>query len=371
MTLPYKRIVIKIGTSTITGGTSHIDQPVLIELVRQISWIQDQGVDVALVSSGAVAAGLEALNFPHFSKHIPRKQMLAAIGQPRLMAIYNKIFRMYGHNTAQILMTRNDFVQRANYLNARNTLDGLLYQNVIPIINENDTVSINELKMGDNDTMSAMVCGLIGADLLILATDQDGLFTANPAEVHDAKLIDCIDTTEIPDEIWKAAGGSISGLGTGGMSTKVHAADIARRMGASVLVVNGSLPNILIQAASGTRVGTIFKPVNTFLESRKRYLLTEFRSKENCIVMDDGAAKAIVSGKSLLPAGVKRVDGNFERGDTVRMTDLAGHEMGIGTSNYTSTDLTRIAGMKASEIEAILGYTFGDEVVHHDFMILN
>lgn len=369
--LPYKRVVIKIGTSTVTGRTNHIDQPTLIELVRQISWIQNQGVDVTLVSSGAVAAGREALNYPQLSKHIPAKQMLSAIGQPRLMAIYNKIFRMYGHNTAQILMTRGDFTQRASYLNARNTLDGLLSQKVIPIINENDTISINELKLGDNDSLSAMVGGLIGADLLILITDQDGLYTADPSADPDAQLISCIDTPEIPQTVWDAAGGSVSGLGTGGMSTKVHAADIARRMGTSVIVANGSEQNVLVRIVSGERIGTIFKPVNTILESRKRYLLTELRSDASGLIVDSGAARAILSGKSLLPAGVKRVEGKFERGDTIRIFDEKGHETGIGMTNYSSSDLEQIAGVQASQIESVLGFTFGDEAIHHDYMVLN
>lgn len=366
----YKRIVIKIGTSTITGHTNHIDQPALLELVRQISILVQEGISVVLVSSGAVSAGREALNYPHFPKHIPEKQMLAAIGQPRLMAVYNKIFRMYGINTAQILLTRTDFTERACYLNARNTLEALIEQNVIPIINENDTISINELKLGDNDTLSAMVAGLIGADLLVLATDKKGIYTANPEIDPEAKLIESVDTPEIPEEIRQAAGGSVSGLGTGGMSTKVYAADIARRMGTTVIVADGSEKNVLIRIAEGESIGTVFKPVNSILESRKRYILTDYKAGKDCIRVDKGAAAAILSGKSLLPAGVKAVEGKFERGDVVRIADTDDNEVCIGVSNYASDDLKRIGGLQASRIESILGYTFGDEVVHHDFMVL-
>lgn len=368
---PYKRIVVKIGTSTITGHTNKIDQPALIDLVRQICWLSEHGISVVLVSSGAVAAGREALGYPHFPKHIPGKQMLAAIGQPRLMAVYNKIFRMYGHNTAQILLTKNDFTIRSSYLNTRNTLDGLISEGVIPIINENDTVSINELKVGDNDSMSAMVAGLVGADLLILATDQEGLYTANPQEDPNAELIRCVDTPEIPESVWTAAGGSISGLGTGGMATKVIAADMARRMGTAVMVVNGALPDILIRIAQGEEPGTVFRPVNSVIESRKRYILTEYRAGNASVIVDTGAARAISAGKSLLPAGMRSVSGTFERGDTVRVVSTDGREVCIGVVNYASADLEKLTGARTDQIESILGYTFGDEVIHHDFMVVN
>lgn len=369
--MAYERIVVKIGTSTITGGSSHVDTPKLIDLSRQISWMMDHNIQVSLVSSGAVAAGRELLNYPHLSKHIPGKQMLSAIGQPRLMSIYMDLFRMYGHIVSQILLTRSDFIQRKSYLNARNTLDGLLNQKVLPIINENDTVATEEIRLGDNDTMSAFVSGLIGADLLILLTDQEGLFDSNPETDENAKLIRTIDSMEIPESVWEAAGGSSGGLGTGGMLTKVRAADIARRMGTSVMITNGMIPDILIRIAAGERFGTVFRPTNTIPESRKRYLLTGFRSNEASITVDAGAARAVISGKSLLPAGIKQVTGEFDRGDTVRMIGPDGHEFAIGMVNYPSNDLIKITGVKANEIETVLGYTFADEVIHHDFMIVD
>ncbi len=371
MTLAYNKIVVKLGTSTITGRTNSVDYPGLIDLLRQISTLCDRGASVTVVSSGAIAVGRDALNFPHLSKHIPKKQMLFAVGQPRLMAVYNKILRMYGRNAAEILLTRNDFVQRANYLNARNTLNALLDQQVIPVINENDAVSINEMKLGDNDTLSALVSGLIGANLLILVTDQEGLYTADPSQDPDAELIKVIDTPEIPDSVREAAGDSISGLGTGGMATKVHAADIARRLGTAVLIVNGQEPDILIKAAEGRELGTLFKPVNSVLESRKRFIMADYRTSDSAVIVDAGAARAIVSGKSLLPAGIRSFTGSFDRGDTIRIMDTEGHEVGVGVTNYSSENLTGLIGCKASQIETILGYTYGDEVIHHDFMVLN
>ncbi len=371
MDLPYKKIVVKFGTSTITGKTNSVDYPGLIDLLRQISVLCDRGVSVTVVSSGAVAVGRDALNFPHLSKHIPKKQMLFAVGQPRLMAVYNKILRMYGRNAAEILLTRNDFVQRANYLNARNTLNALLDQEVIPVINENDAISINEMKLGDNDTLSALVSGLIGANLLILVTDQKGLYTDDPSLNPNAELIRVIDSPEIPEYVREAAGGSVSGLGTGGMATKVHAADIARRMGTAVLIVNGQETDILIKAAEGTAEGTLFKPVNSVLESRKRFILTDYHESSSAVIVDAGAAKALQSGKSLLPAGIRSFTGVFDRGDTIRILDTEQHEVGVGVTNYSSDNLTGMIGCKASQIETILGYTYGDEVIHHDFMILN
>ncbi len=367
----YDRIVIKVGTSTITGGTKKMDKARLIDLVRQLSWIEDHGTKAVLVSSGAIATGRELMDYPHFSKHIPGKQMLAAIGQPYLMSVFSDIFQMYNHTAAQILMTRDDFMERRKYLNARNTLEGLLDQNVIPIINENDTLAIEEIKVGDNDTLSAYVAGLIGADLLVLVTDQDGLFTANPESDASAKLISMVDSSEIPESIWEAAGGSISGLGTGGMVTKVKAADIARRMGTPTMIVNGSIPDILIRITSGESFGTFFKSIGTVLESRKRFLLSGFKPNGPSIEADAGAVKAILSGKSLLPAGIIHVSGTFDRSDTVRILDSEHHEIGTGMINYSSEDVQKIMGCKASEIEEKLGCTYGDEVIHRDFMIID
>ncbi len=367
--MSYERIVVKIGTSTLTGGSTHIEMPRMIDLVRQLSRMMDYGIKTILVSSGAVAAGRELLNYPHLSKHIPGKQILSSVGQPRLMSIYMDLFKMYGKTAAQVLLTRSDFKQRRSYLNARSTIEGLLDQNIIPIINENDPVATEEIKLGDNDTMSAFVSGLVGADLLVLLTDQDGLFDMNPANHSEAHLIELIDSAVVPPYVWEAAGGSQSGMGTGGMTTKVRAADMARRMGTSVMIANGEIVDVLIRIAAGERFGTVFRPTNTVPESRKRYLMTGFRSNDAAILLDAGAAGAVQKGKSLLPAGITDVQGEFDRGDTVKMIDQNNEEVAIGMVNYSSREVKRLCGVKASEIETILGYTYADEVIHQDNMI--
>ena len=243
----YKRIVIKIGTSTITGGSPNVSLPQLIELIRQISTLHAQGHELIIVSSGAVAAGKEVLPQPLLTKLIPFKQMLSAIGQPRLMSIYTQIFSMYEKNVAQVLLTREDLSNRKRYLNAHNTLEALLLNNIIPIINENDTVATEEIRVGDNDNLSALVSNLVGADLLILLTDQSGLFTSDPRQNSDAQLIHEILESDIPKYIWNAAGGSVSDLGTGGMITKIQAADLARRSGTRVVIAKGDDPNVILK----------------------------------------------------------------------------------------------------------------------------
>lgn len=364
-----RRIVLKIGTSTVTGGTKEINRPNLVDLVRQLSTLRKRGFEVILVSSGAVAAGREALQSSAFPKHVPAKQMLSAIGQPRLMAIYHELFSIYGELTAQVLLTRSDLIHRTGYLNARGTIGLLLENGVIPIVNENDAIATDEIRLGDNDTLSAHIAGLVGAELLVLMTDQDGLFDGDPGKNPSALLVRRVAEAEIPDRIWTAAGGSRSGLGTGGMLTKVRAADIARRMGTTVRIVNGAVPDCLLKVADGEDFGTTFIPTRSIRESRKRYLLSGYRADGAAVIVDRGAAEALAQGKSLLPAGVRAVVGEFDRGDTIRILDDAGAELAVGTTNYGSQDAARLVGRQADEIEAILGYSFADEMIHRDFMI--
>ena len=364
-----RRIVLKIGTSTVTGGTKEINRPNLVDLVRQLSTLRKRGFEVILVSSGAVAAGREALQGSVFPKHVPAKQMLSAIGQPRLMAIYHELFSIYGELTAQVLLTRSDLIHRTGYLNARGTIGLLLENGVIPIVNENDAIATDEIRLGDNDTLSAHIAGLVGAELLVLMTDQDGLFDGDPGKNPSALLVRRVAEAEIPDRIWAAAGGSRSGLGTGGMLTKVRAADIARRMGTTVRIVNGAVPDCLLKVADGEDFGTTFIPTRSIRESRKRYLLSGYRADGAAVIVDRGAAEALAQGKSLLPAGVRAVVGEFDRGDTIRILDDAGAELAVGTTNYGAQDAARLVGRQADEIEAILGYSFADEMIHRDFMI--
>jgi glutamate 5-kinase len=368
--MKYKRIIVKIGTSTLTSGTSAISLPRLVQVVQQIADMQTDGIQVILVTSGGIAAGREALDFPDFPKFVPSKQMLSSIGQPRLMSIYTELFKLYGKTVSQILLTRSDLSDRRRYLNARNTLEALLQYGVIPVINENDTVATEEIRFGDNDNLSALVANLIDADLLILLTDQEGIYSSDPRVDRDAKLIPLVSTTDIPEELWKAAGGSKSSLGTGGMHTKLEAADLARRSGTAVVVANGETPGILQHIANHEKVGTFFTAVASTVESRKRYILAGAQSAAGRIIIDKGAAKALIKGGSLLPVGIVNTIGEFERGDTVHIIDPNQTAIALGTTNYSSIDLAQIRRHQSTEIEGILGYTFGQEVIHHNNMLL-
>lgn len=368
-TLTYQRIIVKLGTSTLTCGQPKISLPHVIDLVRQVSQLHSEGRQILLVSSGAIAAGKEELDFPELPKFIPAKQMLSAVGQPRLMSLYSQIFQMYGKIVAQILLTRADLSDRRRYLNARNTLEALLSHNVIPIINENDSVATEEIRFGDNDNLSALVANLIEADLLILLTDQPGLFTQDPRKDSNAKLVRKVSSPDIPEELWAAAGETRSGLGTGGMITKLHAADLARRSGTAVVIARGNDPEILLQIANNKPVGTFFSSVISHLESRKRYMLAGARRADE-IIIDQGAVQALNQGSSLLPVGVIGVQGDFGRGDTVRVLDVNGKEIALGIVNYNAKDLACLCGHHSHEIEGLLGYTFGDEVIHRNNMML-
>jgi glutamate 5-kinase len=365
----FKRIVVKLGTSTLTAGTTHLSPPRLVELVRQMSHLRAEGIDVIVVTSGAIAVGRELLNFPLLKKDIPAKQMLAAIGQPRLMAIYEQLFGLYGMTVAQVLLTRTDLSHRRSYLNSRSTLVALLGQGIVPIVNENDTVATEEIRVGDNDNLSALVANLVEADLLLLLTDQPGLFTADPRSNPTARLITKVDSPEIPEELWLAAGGTANNLGTGGMVTKLQAADLARRSGATVIIARGGDPDVILRLVQGEDYGTCFLPVATAVESRKRYILAGNQAN-GIIGVDDGAAQALRKGGSLLPVGVHQLEGNFERGDTVRVTGPSGREIARGLVNYGSVDLSRILGHRSDEIEKMLGFDYGDEVIHRNNMVL-
>lgn len=366
---PYSRIVVKLGTSTLTNGTQHISQPRMIDLVRQIAHLSDEGKEIILVSSGAIAAGREALGYPSLSRHVPRKQMLAAVGQPRLMARYTEFFSIYDKQVAQVLLTRTDLADRRRYLNARNTFQALLSQGIIPIVNENDTVATEEIRFGDNDNLSAQVASLVEADMLILLTDQEGVYTSDPRHTPDATLIDQVAADEFSEEMLISTGENGDGLGTGGMGTKLHAADLARRTGITVFIARGNAEDVIVRIANGEHVGTCFEPMNDALEGRKRYLLAGEKSKGR-VVVDAGAARALARGGSLLPVGVAAMHGAFERGDTVQISNASGKILALGITNYSARDLASLAGKQSMEIETILGYSFGDEVVHRNNMVL-
>jgi len=285
------------------------------------------------------------------------------------MAIYEQVFGLYGLTIGQVLLTRADLGDRRRYLNSRNTLMALLAQNVIPIVNENDTVATEEIRVGDNDNLSALVANLVDAETLIMLTDQPGLFTADPRRDVDAKLITDVTEADIPKKIWKAANGAGTGVGTGGMLTKLQAADLARRSGTMVIIAPGEEKDVLTRLAAGEAIGTRFHPSVTAIESRKRYILTGGNAR-GAVSIDAGAARALHSGGSLLAVGMIAVEKDFDRGDPIRILSVDGSELARGITNYTSADLRRILGRKSDEIETILGYYYGDEVVHHNDLVL-
>ncbi|HEU5089491.1 MAG TPA: glutamate 5-kinase [Roseiflexaceae bacterium] len=365
--MPIKRLVIKIGTNVLTAGTDRLNRPRIVELVRQIAAARADGVEVVLVSSGAVAAGRERLQFPPRRRDMPLKQLMAAVGQGRLMHLYEQIFDLYDIVVAQTLLTRDDLRDRHRYLNARNTLQACLAHGVLPIINENDVVAVDEIRVGDNDNLSALVAGLLDADLLLILSDIDALYTADPRRDPAAERI--FEVRQIDDAIYALAGGS-NARGTGGMLTKIQAADLATRSGASVVITSGALPQVIERVLAGEALGTRFPAVASRMESRKRWLLAE-TVRHSQIVADGGAARALVEGgKSLLPAGVVSVAGEFERGQTVRIFSSDGPEIARGLAQYSAGDLERIKGLRSSQIAERLGYDYGPEVVHRDDMVL-
>jgi glutamate 5-kinase len=366
----FNNIVVKLGTSTLTAGTASLSGAHMVELVRQMAELHKKGCRIVLVSSGAIAAGRECLAFPQLPKDIPAKQMLAAVGQPRLMALYEQLFDIYRLNVAQVLLTRTDLADRHRYLNSRNTLSALLSQRVIPIVNENDTVATEEIRLGDNDNLSALVANLIEADLLVMLTDQPGLFTADPRTNPAAQLVHDIDSQSIPQSVWEAVGATTGKLGTGGMLTKLQAADLARRSGTTVVIAAGNEENVLIRLARGEKLGTRFSALTTTLEGRKRYILAGGNHLPGVLVVDAGAMQALRKGSSLLPVGVKGVKGEFDRGDTVKVVDSSGSEVARGLVNFSSGELSRIVGRQSKEIEAILGGDYADEVIHRNNLVL-
>jgi glutamate 5-kinase len=339
----------------------------MIELIRQVSQLHQAGHEVLIVSSGAVFAGRAALGTAPRRRDVLYKQALAAVGQVRLMAIYEQLFSIYDIVIAQALLTRADLADRERYLNARNTLFSLLSLRIVPIINENDVVGVEEIRIGDNDNLSALVANVVDADLLAILTDQAGLFSADPRVDPQAELIP--EVKIIDEHIRSLAGGSRSGVGTGGMTTKIQAAEMATRSGTQVVIASGAEPDILLRLVNGEPLGTRFLPVSSHLESRKRWILAEPAQGE--IVVDEGAAHALLrQGKSLLPVGVTAVTGSFVRGQTVRVLTAQGAEIARGVAHYSKEDLVAIQGRHSEEIATILGYEYGPTVVHRDDMVL-
>ncbi len=361
------RIIVKVGTSTLTGGTPHLNRQRMLEIVQQIAHLHQQGHEIALVSSGATAAGRDRLNFPDFGRSVPAKQMLSAVGQGRLMHYYSELFDIFSIVVGQVLLTRDDLSSRVRYLNCRDTLVTLIERRIIPIINENDTTVTSDVRVGDNDNLSAMVATTVDADLLIILTDMPGLFTADPRKRPDARLIPLIE--RIDEQTYALAGGTGTSLGTGGMITKIEAAHTASRSGVMTVLANGNEENVLLRVVAGEDIGTRFAPVISVLESRKRWLLTD--KVQGTITIDEGAARVLRSGKaSLLPVGVTRISGVFMRGATVSVLTPDGTPLAHGMTNYNAGDLARLIGVKSDRISEILGYTYGDYVIHRNNMVM-
>lgn len=364
----YKRIVVKLGTSVLTGGTTRLHRPQMVELVRQCAELYHRDRDVLLCTSGAVATGREQLGFPDLPPTVASKQMLAAVGQSRLMLMWERFFDIYGIKVGQILLTRAVTENRHRYLNAKDTINSLLAYGIVPIINENDAVATDEIKVGDNDNLSALVTVLADADLLLLLTDQPGLFTADPRVDPNAQLIP--EVNQIDESLKSLAGGSRTGLGVGGMATKLQAADVARRAGADVIIASGSARNVILRAVAGESVGTRFPALENPLESRKRWILAG-PAPAGAIIVDKGAASALRRhGRSLLPAGITGLEGSFERGDTVFIKETNGAILARGITRYSSDDLQCIKGCQSDEISLKLGYAYGPVAVHRNDMIV-
>lgn len=360
-------LVIKLGTSTLTGGTQYLSRPNMLDVIRQIVSLRKQGYQVVIVSSGAMAAGREILKDPQLPNHLPAKQMLSAVGQSYLMQVYTTLFGLYDIQIGQILLTHEDLRHRTRYLNARNTITTMLEHGIVPIVNENDTVAVDEIKVGDNDNLSALISVLIDADWLFLLTDQNGLYDKDPRQHADAQPIHHI--AQIDEYIWGLAGDSATGLGTGGMLTKIQAAQLATRSGTRTVIAHGSTPDIIQRILDNESCGTIFEPIVTQLESRKRWLLAE--RPTGTVIIDEGAARVLITdGASLLPVGIRQVKGDFQRGDVILIVDENGEQLAHGLSNYHHSELEKVAGQQSTQISKILGYTYGSAAVHRDNLVL-
>ncbi|GGI83123.1 glutamate 5-kinase [Shewanella hanedai] len=364
----YRRVVVKLGTSVLTSGSKKLDKAHMVELARQMSVLMQAGVEVVLCTSGAIAAGREHLGYPELPDTVANKQLLAAVGQSQLILAWSQLFSIYGLHVGQLLLTKADLHDRERYLNARDSLNALLKNGIVPIINENDAVATNEIKVGDNDNLSARAALLCHADLLILLTDQLGLFDSDPRSNPEAKLIKQV--VNIDDSLRQLAGGAVSGLGTGGMATKLEAADIARRAGIEVVIASGQRTQVILNAVCKEAVGTHFTALENPLESRKQWILAG-QSAKGKLVLDAGAINAVTQkGRSLLSKGIISVVGEFGRGTTLQLIDSEGREHARGISRYSAADLNKIAGKHSDDIESLLGYDYGDAVVHRNDMVV-
>ena len=363
-----QRIVIKVGSSVLAGRRG-LDLGVINRLCDEISMLREQGRQVVIVSSGAIASGIRKVGLRGMPKTIPQKQAAAAVGQGRLIQAYEEAFSHYDLKVAQILLTSDDLTNRRRYLNARHTLQTLLVWGIIPIVNENDTVVVDEIKFGDNDNLSALITQLIEADLLVALTDMDGLYDSDPRENHEAKIIPFVH--RIDREVESFAGARPGGLGTGGMLSKLMAAKKVTAAGVPMIIGNGRNRYVLKQIFDGKEVGTLFLPGVRRLPSKKQWIAHTLKPQGE-VILDAGAARALeLKGKSLLSTGIVAVRGSFEVGAPVRCLSSEEKVIGIGLVNYGAEEIEKIMGVRSNRIEEVLGYKHSDEVIHRDNFVLS
>jgi glutamate 5-kinase len=363
-----RRIVVKVGSGLITVSGRGPSGAVIARLAADLAALVRDSREVALVSSGAIATGMARLALPARPRSIPEKQAAAAVGQSALMWHYEQAFKKHNIHVGQVLLTGQDISDRGRYLNARNTLLALLEFGVLPVVNENDTVAVDEIKVGDNDNLAALVAHLIDADLLVLLTDVDGLYTGDPRRDPSARRLETVEA--ITDEIYRLASDTASDLSVGGMSTKLQAAQKANASGIPMIIASGSEPGVLQRLLRGEELGTYFQPRDDRLAARKRWIAFAV-PPQGRLVVDAGAKKALTErGKSLLPSGLAEVDGEFAAGAVVTLAEVDGAEFARGLVNYDAQELRKIRGAKTKEIEKVLGYKGLDEVVHRDNLVV-
>ena len=363
-----RRWVVKIGSALLTDEGRGLNREGIATWVEQLSALLDEGVEIVLVSSGSVAEGMSRLGWRQRPEHIHNLQAAAAIGQAGLVQAYQSQFQQYDRHTAQVLLDHDDLSNRERYLNARSTLQALIKLGVVPVVNENDTVVTDEIRFGDNDTLAAMVANLIDADLLVILTDQKGLFDADPRHNPEAQLLPEAVVDDAALE--KMASGSAGGLGRGGMLTKVKAARLAARSGTSTVIAGGNSAQVLKKLAAAEELGTLLIAEQEPLAARKQWLAGRLQAK-GTLVLDDGAVRVLQrQGKSLLPVGVRDVQGTFSRGDLVRCVDTSGREVARGLVNYNGNESRQIAGQGSQRIAELLGYCDDEELIHRDNLVL-
>jgi glutamate 5-kinase len=363
-----KRAVVKLGSQVLVGADFQPDRAVFESLADDVAELHRRGLEVAIVTSGAVATGIGKLGLAKKPNSIPEKQAVAAVGQLNLMWFYREVFEASGLTVGQVLLTRDDLEDRRRYQNAKGTLNALFRMGIVPVINENDTVVVDEIKFGDNDNLSAMVANLVEADCLVILSDIEGLYDKDPKAHGDARLLDWVDAVDETVEAF--VGASTSRTGTGGMGTKLLAAKRATHGGVAAVIASGKVPHCLRRLLAGETLGTFFPPMEDRLTRRKHWIAYTVKPL-GTLMLDGGAVTAIVShGKSLLPSGIRAVEGEFDRGDAVSLSGPDGEQIARGLTNYSAEEVRKIAGLATRKIVDRLGYRYGDEVVHRDDLVV-